>query len=137
MLPTAVVCAVPASVALAAEPLDQYAWRFRPLVIVAPSEGSAELARQNAYLDGEAGELAERDIVVIEIVGDRVRAFGPAAAASASAYRRMLGIGRDEFAVVLAGKDTGVKFKSGEPVAMSRIYAVIDAMPMRQREMRQ
>ena len=38
------------------------------------------------------------------------------------------------FAVVLIGKDGGIKQVWRDPVAPDDIFAVIDAMPMRQRE---
>jgi hypothetical protein len=36
---------------------------------------------------------------------------------------------------VLVGKDGGVKLERSGPVSLSVIFALIDSMPMRQREM--
>lgn len=44
--------------------------------------------------------------------------------------------GKDEFALRLVGKDGGVKRASSTVVAMRDIYDQIDAMPMRQQELR-
>ena len=39
------------------------------------------------------------------------------------------------FAAVLVGRDGGEKFRSSEPVPAEKLFGLIDAMPMRQREM--
>ena len=52
--------------------------------------------------------------------------------------RRLLsqfGIGANGFSVVLIGKDGGEKFRVNGVPDLPSIYAVIDGMPMRQREM--
>jgi hypothetical protein len=40
------------------------------------------------------------------------------------------------FAAVLVGRDGGEKLRSAEPVPAEKLFDLIDAMPMRQREMR-
>ena len=44
-------------------------------------------------------------------------------------------IGDDAFSVVLIGKDGGEKLRVNEVPDLQAIYAVIDGMPMRSREM--
>ena len=44
-------------------------------------------------------------------------------------------IGEDAFSVVLIGKDGGEKLRVNEVPDLRAIYAVIDGMPMRSREM--
>ena len=39
------------------------------------------------------------------------------------------------FEVLLVGKDGGVKLRQGQPVTAETLFAKIDAMPMRRREM--
>jgi hypothetical protein len=41
-----------------------------------------------------------------------------------------------QFTVVLIGKDGSEKFRSHEPVGPAQLFALIDAMPMRQAELR-
>jgi len=43
----------------------------------------------------------------------------------------------DAFRVVLVGKDGTEKRRDAEPVAARSLFDTIDAMPMRQREMRE
>ena len=119
--------------------MDDYAWSHRPLVVFAASEDAHELGRQRASLrDAEAG-LVDRDMVVIEVIG---RARGsvdgrPLTDAAVARLVERFEPSADGFEVLLIGKDTGVKLRRGEPVATEALFELIDAMPMRQREMRE
>ena len=57
-----------------------------------------------------------------------------------AAVRRLydrFSVGPGEFRVVLVGKDGTEKRRDPEPVTARSLFDTIDAMPMRQREMRQ
>ena len=75
-------------------------------------------------LAADKSGLAERHIVVLSDVS----------APGGSQLREALQI--DGFEIVLIGKDGGVKLRSKTPLDVETLYAVIDAMPMRRREMR-
>lgn len=47
------------------------------------------------------------------------------------------GVSEDLFALILVGKDGGVKLTRNEPIALDRIFALVDSMPMRRREIRE
>lgn len=49
--------------------------------------------------------------------------------------RTQFAIGDDTFSVVLIGKDGGEKMRVDEVPDLQAIYAVVDGMPMRSREM--
>jgi len=51
--------------------------------------------------------------------------------------RSRYGVSGDSFALLLVGKDGGVKLTRNEPVALDEICALVDRMPMRRREMRE
>ncbi len=116
--------------------LDQYAWTHRPLIVYAPASDAPELLEQRSMLSTVRDDIRERDIVLIEVIGHLAQTVvGPTATMSADDLRSRHDVGADQFAVVLVGKDTGVKLRSDEPVAPHKLFALIDAMPMRQREM--
>jgi hypothetical protein len=48
-----------------------------------------------------------------------------------------LDVSRGEFAVILMGKDGGIKLRRQSQTKLTDIFALIDAMPMRREEMRQ
>ncbi len=125
------------AVSAEADTLLQYAWRQRPLIVISPIRNDPRFKKQESEFSNTGPALLERAIVLIEIVGDQVDTkHGPSASGEAAALRKRLGIKRDEFSVVLLGKDTRVKLRSSEPVSAAAIFSLIDSMPMRRQEMR-
>ncbi len=76
----------------------------------APSGASADLARQRAIVGAPRPAFQDRRVVVVYVAGG-------------------------EAAAELVGKDGGVKLMSASPIAAATLFATIDAMPMRRREM--
>ena len=113
--------------AVADDPLAAYRWTSRVLVVAAPSASDASYRAQRAALDSERSSRAERDLVTVEAVGR---------SAGADALRRRFGVPEGVFRAVLIGKDGGVKLSSDEPIPLRKLFSTIDAMPMRQNEMR-
>ena len=93
------------------------------MVVLSDGPGDPRAAQQLHALDGAGPALGERDIRVLT----EAEANGP--------LRRALGVAGRGFAVVLVGKDGTVKEVWHAPVAPKAIFALIDAMPMRQEEM--
>ncbi|MGB2203635.1 MAG: DUF4174 domain-containing protein, partial [Pseudooceanicola atlanticus] len=46
-------------------------------------------------------------------------------------------LGAEGFEMLLVGKDGGVKMRAGEVIPPETLFATIDRMPMRQREMQE
>lgn len=111
----------PATSGAAADLLAGYRWNRRVLLLFVDGPDDPELHAQQAELTPHAPDLAERDIVVI--------------VSADPALRRRLGGPIDGFAVLLLGKDGGVKLRRTSPIAFAELAAVVDAMPMRQDEM--
>ncbi len=118
--------------------MDKYRGRYRPVAISAPSADSEELQRQRSLFASAGEGMRERDIVLIEAVGQRITTLvGPDCDCSAKDLRAQYGIDAARFSVVLVGKDGGVKLRAEEAVPAEELFALIDSMPMRQREMRE
>ena len=118
-----------------ADPLAGERGRSRPLVLVAPdpSDASVAVLAQPAA----SAALAERQVVVFTVLAGVGRREGRALAGpETAALLASLGLRADGPATtVLVGKDGGVKLR-GAGLPLAEILATIDAMPMRQREMR-
>ncbi|TKD52847.1 DUF4174 domain-containing protein [Sphingomonas baiyangensis] len=124
---------LPLAIATAAAPApEQIEREKRTLIVFAPSQRDARLARQLALLDSDRGVLADRDVHVVKVVGDSVAG----AYDYAGHLRARYGVANESFETVLLGRDGGVKLRTDDAVALPRLAATIDAMPMRQREMR-
>lgn len=117
-------------------PLAAYAWSARPFLVFADASEDADLVRQRAQLASHAEALAERVVPVIVVADGRVEIDGAPAPLDAERLRRWYDAPRGRFRVLLIGKDTGVKLDSPRPVSSDALFALIDAMPMRRREMR-
>ena len=105
--------------------LERYRWQARPVLIFAPSPEDPSYRAATAQLTALRDGLAERDIVVL--VDTDPDAGG--------ALRNRLGA--EGFEMLLVGKDGGVKMRAGEVIAPETLFATIDRMPMRQREMQE
>ena len=120
-----------------AQAMRGYRWKHRPLLVFAPDSGNAALADQRRHLADKATGLHDRDMVVVSIIAATVSAeFGPGPGMTASALRARYAVPASEFRAILVGKDGGAKLVSRTPLSSGRLFATIDAMPMRRQEMR-
>lgn len=126
-----------AHASLPAEAMSGYRWKHRPVVVLAGPGGEAALAEQRRIFEASRRGLAERDIVVVWVVGNRVSAdLGPGPGLSASRLRARFGVPAGGFRVALVGKDGGTKLSQSTPLSAAALFATIDAMPMRRDEVR-
>ena len=109
------------------DPLSRYRWTARVLVMLAADPESPDLAEQKRQIESLKDGAAERELVVVQ---------PPAGSAEAKALRMRLGLGNEPFQAVLVGKDGGAKLRAAKPISALELMATIDAMPMRQEEMR-
>lgn len=109
----------------APDPLAGHAWTRRVLLAAAPSGHDPGLLVQRKLFAAMRAGAAERDLVLVEAVGD---------GRDARALRARFAIEPNAFRAVLVGKDGGRKLSSDAPLGPDRLFPVIDAMPMRRRE---
>jgi hypothetical protein len=118
--------------------MPELTWEKRVLLVFAPDRQDAELRRQNTMLAAIGDGLVERDMIVIRaFADDHVAVDGHIHAQSASSFYRRFEVDRDEFRVILVGKDGGVKLDRNLAVSGDDLFALIDSMPMRRYEMQQ
>lgn len=130
------LAALGAASAASADPLAAYAWRARPVVVFAPSADDAGFQEQLRRFEAERAALQARAMPIIAVAGDNVREDGAASALSASQLRARAGVETGAVAVALFGKDGGLKLQRAAPIAPGELFELVDAMPMRRREMR-
>ena len=123
--------------------LEDHRWEHRLLFVFAPSEDDDRFRKQMEALRGQVEGLRERHMRLITVFTDRgrIRAVPdepgtPLDTASIERLRRRYEVPNDRFAVILVGKDSTEKRRDLSPVPVAPIFDTIDAMPMRQREMR-
>ena len=119
-------------------PLEPFLWKKRPLLIFADAAGDEKLKDQLAAVERDRKGFDERDMALVVVIADGGHAGEEALTGEAAALlRASFEVEDGEFAVILVGKDGTEKLRSNEPVEMARLFEVIDAMPMRRREMRE
>ena len=136
------VIVVGASAALApaqatAAELGDYLWQSRPLLVFAPTEGDPRLSETMRRIEASRCDFIDRDMVLGRIVADGTGTLDGQVVDTAQAQRLAseFGIGANGFSVVLIGKDGGEKLRVNDIPDLAAIYAVVDGMPMRGREM--
>lgn len=117
---------------------ENHLWQDRLLLIFAPDMQSEKLASQNQILKENKQGVSDREIIVWRFtyqesvkVGDKYKPH-----LSTNPFYRAYDIGRKDFEVILIGKDGEVKHRTQTPITASALFEIIDAMPMRQREMK-
>jgi len=124
--------------------LQAHQWEHRLLLVFGPSAADS-LAEQEEHLEGHDAGFADRDLLLLTIRGEEAGTLrkGPnmdprqlTPAAVGRLYDRF-DVPADAFRVVLVGKDGTEKRRDAGPVTARSVFDTIDAMPMRQREMRE
>jgi hypothetical protein len=100
---------------------------YRDIWIFSAHSGNASFITQKSMLAKDAAGLKERDIQVHEVIGLK---------GNESLFKKYKA-STQNFTFILLGKDGGEKIRSHEPVNLEKLYQIIDAMPMRQAEMKQ
>ena len=118
--------------------LTSYRWQQRLLLAFAehPSDPDFTVFAQSLAASRDA--VQDRDLVLGRIFDQGPSQLGarPLRPEDAQSLRRRFAIRPASFTVVLIGKDGGVKMVREGRVDLEAIFTRIDAMPMRQQEMR-
>lgn len=121
------------------ESLENFKWKNRLLIIYFNSENLSQHKNQIATINQATEEYEERDLKVIILQNQKAEIWDSEKSNQLeySEIIQKLNIDSSEsYQNLLIGKDGGVKLRSDTPIANEKIFKTIDAMPMRQREMR-
>lgn len=118
---------------LFAQPLDQYRWKNRILLVFAPDPQDQQLRDQLSLLQPSRAGLMERDLKVIVV---NPKSDTNITAADAKHLSQVYKVEKDTFRVVLIGKDGTEKLRTSQPISPAELFRIIDAMPMRQSELK-
>jgi len=118
---------------------DQFKWKSRLLFIFASERNDPFFRDLKGEISDRKNEVDDRDLVVFEILESgpstmNTTQMDPQTAAS---LRKHFDLTQQTFALILLGKDGGIKLKRNDPVKLDDIFTLIDSMPMRKDEMRQ
>ncbi|MEA5623193.1 DUF4174 domain-containing protein [Nostoc sp. UHCC 0251] len=119
--------------------LSSQKWKNRVLLVFAPSVDNHTYQQQMQLLQEQNNGFADRDLVLVQVLAtdESYANRQPIDESSAAKLREYFGVGKENFRVILVGKDGGVKRSDATPVQATAIFEEIDAMPMRQQEMQE
>jgi len=111
--------------------------KSRLLLVFAPSVRHSDYKKQMRAIMGEATGIADRDLVIGELLEKGMSRIGdvPIDPVSAALMRGNFCIDSGDFVVVLIGKDGTERMWSEWPVPAHELFSLIDTMPLRQREL--
>lgn len=113
--------------------LESLRHHARVLLIFTPTSNDGRAREQLRLLDPHREAAEDRELVTVMLSPGSETVFS---SAEQSAARKRFRIATSEFCILLIGKDGGEKLRSSQPIAWDQLAATIDAMPMRQTEMR-
>ena len=117
--------------------LESYRWRNRLILLFFPATKHPAYLEQLEQLEVYENELKARDVSVLHFQQTSEEARLTILESDAQQLRQHLDIDPDTFTLILVGKDGTVKRRAEHPVSLTDLLTQIDAMPMRQAEMRQ
>ncbi|MEH2207285.1 MAG: DUF4174 domain-containing protein [Nostoc sp.] len=119
--------------------LSSQKWQNRVLLVFAPSVDNHNYQQQMQLFNQQQNDFKDRDLVLVQVLAtDKSYANGQLIDESSVAnLRNRFGVDKENFRVILIGKDGGVKRQESTPVKATAIFEQIDAMPMRQQEMQE
>ncbi|SFH83362.1 DUF4174 domain-containing protein [Albimonas pacifica] len=117
----------PARAQEGADPLAQYLWVARPVIVFANNDRDPRLIRQISEFERVAADLEERDVVVIVDTEP-----GPSRYETTDLRRKFR---PHDFNVIVVGKDGEVKKRSPVPMTGDSLARLIDRLPIRQQEL--
>lgn len=124
--------------------LAPYRWENRLLLLFAPMPMGGEYTQTMVAYEGLKDELLDRNMLWFHILTDAQdyvdEGQRPVAKLPVELSSALVGMYNPEsapFLAVLIGKDGGVKHTTSNALLPAELFSIIDAMPMRQQEMRE
>lgn len=118
--------------AAAPNDLKTYRWLERVVLVFAGNAADPRLLAQRLAVQTLTHAADDRDLVLVEVVGARAAP----APFDAAALRRRFHVSPAAFRVLLIGKDGVVMLDQTSVLSAARLAKTIDAMPMRQEELK-
>lgn len=118
--------------------LASYHWKNRVIIISAPSTENEKYRIQRGELDNRTEGVLDRDLLVLDLFDNEQSRMGDLFLTydDVSKLKKLFGLKPDQFQIILIGKDGTIKLRSDKPVPASKLFRLIDTMPMRKEEMR-
>lgn len=119
-----------------AQELSSYQWKNRLVLLISSDSANSDLLKQLDSFNNHEEGLKARKIVVYQITPESFKTQGDGQwRKSAVLYDKYKKSGTP-FELILIGLDGGIKSRNTKFLPCKDLFAIIDAMPMRQNEIR-
>lgn len=122
--------------------LNEHLWKNRIIIIKTLNNNSLKFKKQIKEFENQDEELAERKLVIYHLIKDNLFLIDYQTDSKISfsntehKKNKLLDNPVNGFEIILIGLDGSVKIQRKEVVEINQLYSIIDAMPMRQIEMK-
>ncbi len=122
-----------------AQNLSTHQWKNRLILILVNDDAQAELQAQLTEFRARSAGMKERKLVVYQIQVNQFQRGLNADNEWINSNKLYQKYKSDDspFEVILIGLDGGIKLTQNDILTCEKLFAIIDAMPMRRREMRE
>lgn len=121
---------------LNSQPISKHQWKDRLILLFSNTPENAAAVEQLALFKDNVREMKERDLLIYRIHPEQVIGPDKESKLNTEWFYKYYKVGKDEFNVILIGKDGGEKLRSEALIPPEKIFELIDSMPMRRAEMR-
>ena len=111
--------------------LSSLKWQYRIIIVSEPQANE----RAAQALEQKAAEIAERDVIWLVITGQAIQTNYAGDLSAGLRDTLLTQYALDDGETILIGKDGGTKVRLNT-LDLNALFSAIDAMPMRQSEMR-
>jgi hypothetical protein len=126
------------SVSMYAQDLSAHKWNDRLLLILYTENSQYLHQEQSKILQENMEGLEERKLVIYSVMPNQYKkGMGSDNWMKSSRIHDRYSEEGKEFEVVLIGLDGGIKLRQSEILSIEKLFATIDAMPMRRNEKRE
>ncbi|MFP4289949.1 MAG: DUF4174 domain-containing protein [Bacteroidales bacterium] len=116
--------------------LSKHKWENRLILLITNDENNTTFQSQISEFKKDRDGLEERKLIIYQVTPETYKTGlnGGAPQKSSQLYNKYKK-GSAVFEVILLGLDGGIKLRQNELLTKEKLYGIIDAMPMRRREM--
>lgn len=118
--------------------MERYLWQNRVLILFAPTPDDPAFQNQKEIITNHSDGMMERDLIIVEALyrhyvsleGEKQPHI------AAEHFYKNYDTPTESFSYILLGKDGEEKKRGTTPVSAEELFNIIDAMPMRQKEIK-
>lgn len=116
--------------------LKKHQWKNRVLLIYTDDKNADDFKHQIKVLSEDKKGLAERKLVVYQFTKNDFTVNFDKVWLTSNYFIKNYVHNNETFKVLLIGLDGGIKLEQNKILSLEKLFAIIDGMPMRKRELK-